>query len=230
MNKTFYFQHDYNAATDVKILFLRKNLGMEGYGIYWFLIEQLANAGGKLSLDVIPIIAMQCHSKVTKVETVIKNYSLFEIVENEFFSRRLNKHFDLRTQLSESGRKRKKSSHPEATLQPALSHPEATLEESLSQDSASLNIGQDRTGKDRTGQEKTGKDISAERQNIYEMFKRTTKDYTEDEINEQVNKFINYWYDKDLKSIGSAVNRWVSKLPERKKKYDYGFDPETNVW
>ena len=36
---TFYFSHDYNAHNDVKILFMRQQLGMEGYGIYWFLIE-----------------------------------------------------------------------------------------------------------------------------------------------------------------------------------------------
>jgi len=47
---SFYFTHDYNAANDSKILFLRQQLGMEGYGIYWFIIEQLAQSGGYLPI------------------------------------------------------------------------------------------------------------------------------------------------------------------------------------
>ena len=54
---TFYFSHDYNAHNDVKILYMRHQLGMEGYGIYWFLIESLADAGGFLPLDLIPVLA-----------------------------------------------------------------------------------------------------------------------------------------------------------------------------
>ena len=50
MNKSYYFSHDYTASEDVKILYLRQELGMEGYGIYWFIVERLAVAGGRLQL------------------------------------------------------------------------------------------------------------------------------------------------------------------------------------
>ena len=57
MNKSYYFSHDYNSANDVKILFLRQQLGMEGYGIYWFLVENLAQAAGILPLNITPVLA-----------------------------------------------------------------------------------------------------------------------------------------------------------------------------
>ena len=78
-SNTYYFSHDYNAANDTKVLFLRHQLGMEGYGIYWYLIEQLANAGGKLPLELIPVLAMQMHCTDVKVNGVLMNFDLFTI-------------------------------------------------------------------------------------------------------------------------------------------------------
>lgn len=101
---SYYFSHDYNAANDTKVLFLRHQLGMEGYGIYWFLIEQLANAGGKLPLELIPVLSMQMQSTDIKVKGVILNFDLFKIVEGEFYSERLANHLQLRNKLSESGK------------------------------------------------------------------------------------------------------------------------------
>jgi len=103
-NKSYYFSHDYNAANDTKVLFLRHQLGMEGYGIYWFLIEKLADAGGKMPLELIPILAMQMQSSDTKVKGVITQFDLFSINEGEFWSDRLNDHLGLREKLSQSGK------------------------------------------------------------------------------------------------------------------------------
>ena len=103
-SNSYYFSHDYNAANDTKVLFLRHQLGMEGYGIYWFLIEQLANAGGKLPLELIPVLAMQMHCTDIKVNGVLMNFGLFTIDSGEFWSERLQNHLELRLKLSESGK------------------------------------------------------------------------------------------------------------------------------
>jgi hypothetical protein len=103
-NKSYYFSHDYNAANDTKVLFLRHQLGMEGYGIYWFIIERLADAGGKLPIELIPVLAMQMQSTDIKVKGVIMQFDLFKINEGEFWSERLNDHLGLRAKLSESGK------------------------------------------------------------------------------------------------------------------------------
>jgi len=103
-SSTYYFSHDYNASNDTKILFLRHQLGMEGYGIYWYLIEQLANAGGKLPLELIPVLAMQMHCTDVKVNGVLMNFDLFTIESGEFWSHRLQEHLELRLKLSQSGK------------------------------------------------------------------------------------------------------------------------------
>ena len=101
---TYYFSHDYNARNDFKILYMRQELGMEGYGIYWYIIEALADSGGILPLNIIPILAKQMDATLIKVEGVIMNYDLFKIADNQFFSERLMKHLEYRNALSESGK------------------------------------------------------------------------------------------------------------------------------
>lgn len=106
---TYYFSHDFNASDDVKVLFLRQELGMEGVGIYWYIVEKLAQAGGRLPLKVIPVLAMQMQTTDTKVGAVIKSFDLFEVSEYEFFSNRLLKTIQLfdsvKKRLSAGGKK-----------------------------------------------------------------------------------------------------------------------------
>lgn len=83
---------------------MRQQLGMEGYGIYWFLIESLADSGGFLPLKIIPVLSMQMHTTEVKVKAVIESFELFEINENQFFSARLLKHLEVRNTLSEKGK------------------------------------------------------------------------------------------------------------------------------
>lgn len=103
MNKSLYFSHDYTASDDVKILFLRQSLGMEGVGIFWYIIERMAQAGGRLPLKIIPVLSMQMQVTETKVQGVVNNFDLFEVQDPDFFSRRLMETIDLRKTLQESG-------------------------------------------------------------------------------------------------------------------------------
>ncbi len=42
MADKYWFKHDYNARNDEKILELRAEFGAEGYGIFWMLMEKMA--------------------------------------------------------------------------------------------------------------------------------------------------------------------------------------------
>jgi hypothetical protein len=101
---SLYFSHDYTASEDVKMLFLRQNLGMEGIGIFWYVVERLAQSGGKLPLKIIPVLAMQMQVTEVKVDAVIKKFDLFQIEDVEFFSNRLNQSLNLRKSLSDAGK------------------------------------------------------------------------------------------------------------------------------
>jgi uncharacterized protein YdaU (DUF1376 family) len=85
-------------------------LGMEGYGIYWYLIESLAESGGTLPLQLIPVLAMQMHTTEAKVKAVVNGFNLFEIIDEQFFSIRLNEHLEKVNQIKISASERGKLS------------------------------------------------------------------------------------------------------------------------
>lgn len=86
----YYFSHDANAQDDPKVMLLIEQMGMEGTGIYWCLVEKLRSEKDyTLPLSVLPSFAHRWHTSVEKVQTVVKNYGLFKIVKEKFFSVRL---------------------------------------------------------------------------------------------------------------------------------------------
>lgn len=88
MSENYWFSHDFNAKDDPKIMLLIDELGMEGYGIYWVLIETLRGcpeAQYRYPLRLIPSLARKYATTSPKVETVIRNYGLFIIENKEFF-------------------------------------------------------------------------------------------------------------------------------------------------
>lgn len=104
MNKSLYFSHDYTASDDVKMLFLRQSLGMEGVGIFWYIIERLAQSGGYLPIKIIPVLSMQMQVTETKVQGVINNFELFIIEADNFYSKRLITTIDFRKMLQDKGK------------------------------------------------------------------------------------------------------------------------------
>ena len=101
-NNTSYFSHDYNASNDYKILLMRNKLGIKGYGIYWFLIERLADAGGYLPIEMIPIYSAQMQVEPEEVNQLLSDFNLFQFTKNQFFSERLIRHLQLRNQEKEN--------------------------------------------------------------------------------------------------------------------------------
>lgn len=67
-NKSYYFQHDFNAANDEKILYVRSMYGMEGYGLYWYFIELMHQSqDSKLKCKLINGISYQLNIDIDKL-------------------------------------------------------------------------------------------------------------------------------------------------------------------
>ena len=91
MKESYYFSHDSNASDDPKCLLLIDQLGLEGYGIYWVLIEQLRNQPDfKYPIQLLAPLAKRYSTSGEKFAAVVKNYGLFQIDEDYFFSLSLN--------------------------------------------------------------------------------------------------------------------------------------------
>ena len=109
--EAYWFKHDSNAKDDPKCIVLIEELGLEGYGIFWVLVEMLrAQPDFKAPLRIIPAIARRHNTSTEKVKAVIQRYELFEVEAEEFFySRslidRMQPLIDKRYKLSIAGKK-----------------------------------------------------------------------------------------------------------------------------
>lgn len=87
MNReNIYFSHDANAMSDPKCMLLIEQLGMEGYGMFWGLVEMLRQQPEyKMPLVLLPAIAGRFKVSESKIKTVVSAYGLFTIEKEEFF-------------------------------------------------------------------------------------------------------------------------------------------------
>jgi hypothetical protein len=86
--EAFYFPHFCNARHDRKIRRLRMELGVEGYGIYFMLLETLREQQDLMyPLSDLDLLADEFGVSEAKIKVTICNYELFEIDEDhKFFS------------------------------------------------------------------------------------------------------------------------------------------------
>ncbi|MBM9604106.1 conserved phage C-terminal domain-containing protein [Desulfopila inferna] len=126
MKDAYYFPHDSNAKDDPKIVLLIEQLGLEGYGIYWVLIEILRDQPNyRYPLTLVPSIARRYVTTKEKIETVVINYGLFIIENDEFFlspslCRRMEVIDERRKRLSMAGKRGRA-----IQLQTPMGHPQA---------------------------------------------------------------------------------------------------------
>ena len=166
MKETFYFSHDYNASQDAKILNMRSVLGWEGYGLYWQLVERLAEANGKLSFEDIKGISFACCVDESKLISLINDFSLFEKDNTHFWSKRLFEHLKKREKLSKDRAKIGRIGG-QAKAKQLLSKSQAKVWQNVA--------------KERKGKESKGKEIS--------ISKDIEQSYGREDINKLLKEF-----------------------------------------
>lgn len=110
MKEAYYFPHDSNAKDDPKCVLMIEQLGMEGYGIFWMLIETLRDQPGyTYPITNLPALARRYNTSAEKVRTVVFNYGLFVVNEDTIFfseslQRRMKSLDEKRLKRAEAGR------------------------------------------------------------------------------------------------------------------------------
>lgn len=106
-----FFSHDANAKDDPKCMLMIDQMGLEGYGIFWILVETLREQKNyRYPLQLVPPLARKYNTTTAKMETVIASYNLFETDSSSlFFSHSLNRRMRFleakKLQQSEAGKK-----------------------------------------------------------------------------------------------------------------------------
>lgn len=109
MKDTFYFQHDYNARNDSKIIKLMRVHGLAGVGAYWCIVEYLYQNGGKLKLEECESIAFALHTDCDCITSVVQDFDLFQNDGVFFWSKSINKRVIRRQEIAESRKKSRRS-------------------------------------------------------------------------------------------------------------------------
>lgn len=135
---SFYFDHDYNARNDQKILELRAEYGWNGYGIYFGLIEVLCESSGEIKRGALGGLSLGLGIDKKTLQELLDFMVSIDLLHEEngvIYSDRVNEHLAYRTMLSEAG---KRGGRPpkKAPLNPPLSPRESRKgEERIEKDS-----------------------------------------------------------------------------------------------
>lgn len=79
----YYFPHFSNARHDRKLRRVRKELGVEGYGIYFMVLETLRDQENfSFPVADIDLLAEDFGTSEQKIRTVVANYGLFTFTED----------------------------------------------------------------------------------------------------------------------------------------------------
>jgi hypothetical protein len=189
---TFYFSHDYNARNDEKIKRLIRKHGMQGYGVFWSIVEDLYNNANALRLDY-DGIAYDLRSNNEIVASVINDFDLFIFNDNFFSSNSVQERLDQRNTKSESARKSASYRWGNANAKQTLSEGNAK--------------------KERKGKEIKGKEIKY-RDNISLLEKEKIKldlEFGEDTVQKCFDFLSSYKVEKTYKTKSDylTIKRWV---------------------
>ena len=111
-----YFSHDYNARDDEKMPKLLSEVGYEGYGIFWALVEMLYKNNGVMQLHY-KSIAFALHCDENCLKSVINDFDLFIINGDTFSSESVMRRLSLRNSISEKRSKTAKDRWDAIALQ-----------------------------------------------------------------------------------------------------------------
>ena len=106
----YYFSHDSNARNDQRLMKVRMQYGIRGYGIYFAVVEILRdNQDYTLNVNDISSIAFDLRDDVDVISDIILNYDLFVVEDDVFYSKSLKRRMlaldQKRDRLIEAGRK-----------------------------------------------------------------------------------------------------------------------------
>lgn len=235
----YFFPHYCNARHDRKLKRVIKELGVEGYGIYFMLLEVLREqVDFRYPLEDLDLLADEFGTSEQKIRTVICNYKLFDVDENEnFFSIKLV--FYLQPYIEKSQRARDAANLRWSNAKLQIEHKTdanayANAEQMQSDSNADAMQGEYSKGEETKIKENSGRFTPPTLEEISEYIK--SKGYS---VNAE--RFVNYYGSIDwkvgknkMKDWKKAVATWQTKeQPNAVKKpnVDYStLGEESKMW
>lgn len=187
----YYFPHFSNARHDRKIKRIIKELGVEGYGIYFMLLEVLREQTDlRYPMGDIDLLADEFRTSEAKIQAIIVHYDLFSVDESQmFFSPKqiqyLQPYFDRSSRARDAANKRwsEQKALPEHTDNEQDNANDMQMHMQMQSDGNASKVKYSKV------KESKVKDIEARKKEFYESLIPYTKKYRKD----MIRKFYEYW-------------------------------------
>lgn len=194
--ESFYFSHDYNARTDDKIKQLIRRHGMEGYGVYWAIVEDLYQNANAMRTDC-DGIAYDLRVHCDLVRSVLFDFNLFIHDGDMFGSMSIQKRIDERNERSVKARQsaNKRWGKPD--------------DANAMRTQCEGNAIKERKGKEIKGNDNTDTTVSVRR--FTPPTRQDVDDYAKSEMigsNTSVDKFHDYYTANGWKVGRNAMKDW----------------------
>jgi uncharacterized protein YdaU (DUF1376 family) len=109
MKESYYFSHDYHARADENIIRLLRINKVEGYGVYWMIVEMLYEGGGSIPKDY-ELISYEVRTDSERIRSVCEDFDLFYFKDGRICSKSVDRRLAERENRSfkakESAKKR----------------------------------------------------------------------------------------------------------------------------
>lgn len=102
MNDLPFLTHDIGARNDPKLMELQMDMGGQGLGIFWCLVEMLWENGGSIPANYKSIAFALRWCKPAEVEKVVAGYGLFQVEDGNITSRSASERIRVKREKSES--------------------------------------------------------------------------------------------------------------------------------
>lgn len=106
--ESFYFPHYYGARNDDKILELRARFGAEWYGVFWMILETMAeNSDGTINRGLIGGLSLGYNIPISQLKDILDflvQIDLFVEEQGLIFSPKMNEHKEYKKSLQDAGK------------------------------------------------------------------------------------------------------------------------------
>ena len=212
--ETYYFSHDSNALTDTKILNMRADYGLEGYGLFWVIIEMMRNEENyKLDLSKNTYRAIKTLTNTSIdvekfINDCIDDYQVFEKQGEKFYSNSFLKRME---------QKDKKSAIAKEKAEKRWNSNAIAMQQQCSSNANKRKENKRKENKEKENKEKENKTEEIEEREEEKFIPPTLEEIQEyiqeKKLKVDAKQFYDYFTEgKWIDSNGNTVKSWKQKI------------------
>lgn len=173
-----YINHKVSNRSEYVFRKLIERKGAAAYGVYWYILEELYESGGKMLFEEIEPISKALCVRKDFVASVIKSFSLFQYDSESFWSDEVIEQIEKRQKIKD---KRKEAANKRWVSEKNIIVPEKELDSSPNVIDSSPNVKITRVGKEQ--------EMKSREREFYNMLVPFVKTYGR----EMIREFFDYW-------------------------------------